>query len=343
MKFLVVGSGLAGISVTERILESGNQVKIVSKTEQESSTGIATGMYNPIVFRRISKSWMIDDLLPTMHDFFSILEEKLSVKLDQKIIFFKKVPNEDYEKWWNEKLDDPEFESYIGEIKDGLAPVYRAGIIDCQNLKSSYEKWLESEGLLINESFHFENLDLTDSKPIYNGESFDKLIFCDGPYAAQNPFFSWLPFNLCQGEWIIVRTEHEIETNVINAKTNVIPLGDCHYKLSSTYSWKTLDWQPSESAKIELLENFEKLYSVSYKIIEHRAALRPTVADRRPYLGAHPEHENIFIFNGLGSKGVMLAPYFSKHLIDHILFGYELMEEVNISRHIKRFQNRDLL
>lgn len=341
MKFLVVGSGLAGITATERILESGNEVKVVSKLNQPSSTGIATGMYNPIVFRRISKSWMIDDLLPVMHQFYSGISSNLNIELDRKISFFKKVPNEDYEKWWNEKLLDAEFESYIGTIENGLAPVFKAGIIDCESLKTKYESWLSNKGLLLNETFNFAQFELSENTSIYKGETFDKVIFCDGPYAAQNPFFDWLPFNLCQGEWIIIKTENEIESDVINAKTNVIPLGNCHYKLSSTYSWKTLDWNPSETAKSELIENFEKLYPVSYEIVEHIAALRPTVADRRPYLGAHPEHKQIFIFNGLGSKGVMLAPYFSKELIDHILFGKDLMDEVNISRHFKRYYNRD--
>lgn len=283
---------------------------------------------------------MIDELLPIMHDFYSSLSQKFNFNLDQKIDFFKIVPNADYELWWNEKLNDPDFKPYIGAIKDNLAPVFSAGIIDCNKLKQCFEDFLESQSLLINEIFDFERLTDSQQHLEYKNEAFDKIIFCDGPYAANNPYFKWLPFNLCQGEWIVIKTENEIENKVINAKINIIPLGNCRYKLSSTYSWKNLDWNPSESAKSELLAVFEKHYPVSFEIIDHQAALRPTVADRRPYLGSHPENRNIFIFNGLGSKGVMLAPYFSQMLADHILFGKEINAEVSISRHYKRYYNQ---
>ena len=114
-------------------------------------------------------------------------------------------------------------------------------------------------------------------------------------------------------------------------------MGENRYKLSSSYSWKTLDWQPHDEAKEELLKGFEELFDVPYTLVEHRAALRPTVSDRRPYLGRHPEYASLAIFNGLGSKGVMLAPYFSQHLASHLLDGTPLLPEVDIKRHLKRF------
>jgi len=38
------------------------------------------------------------------------------------------------------------------------------------------------------------------------------------------------------------------------------------------------------------------------------------------------------VFNGLGTKGVMLAPYFADKMTNFILKGTALPEEVNISR-----------
>lgn len=338
MKFLVIGTGLAGITIAERIRNAGFELKVVSKTNQPSSTSIATGMYNPIVFRRLNKSWMIDDLLPVMHQFYNELSETLEINLDQKICFEKKIPNEDYAGWWNNRLNNSEYTSYMAPIKYGFGPVLKAGIIDCTLLKSTYESYLEKESLLINELFDFGAFTVLENQIEYKGDVYDYAVFADGPYAAQNPFFKWLPFNLCQGEWVIIKTEKEVCNRVINNKTNVIPLGNCRYKLSSTYSWQSLDWIPREEESKALCETFETMFDVPYEIVEHRAALRPTVADRRPYLGAHPEHKNLFIFNGLGSKGVMLAPYFSEHLINHITQNTPLLEEVNIQRHLKKYR-----
>lgn len=139
---------------------------------------------------------------------------------------------------------------------------------------------------------------------------------------------------------MIIESNERLTDKVLNNKTNIFPIGENRYKLSSTYSWSTLDWDTHEEAAAELLENFKMLFpEATYEVIEQRAALRPTVADRRPYLGAHPDHPMLYIFNGLGSKGVMLAPFFSQHLYNHIFHKHALMEEVDIHRHLKRFRN----
>jgi glycine/D-amino acid oxidase-like deaminating enzyme len=42
----------------------------------------------------------------------------------------------------------------------------------------------------------------------------------------------------------------------------------------------------------------------------------------------HPQHKNLGIFNGLGSKGISLAPYWANHLVEHILEKKPLDSEV---------------
>jgi glycine/D-amino acid oxidase-like deaminating enzyme len=72
--------------------------------------------------------------------------------------------------------------------------------------------------------------------------------------------------------------------------------------------------------------------TVPYEIIKHEAGIRPTVNDRRPILGIHPEHPRLAVFNGLGTKGVMLAPYFANQLIDHLEKEQTIDPEVDLSR-----------
>lgn len=338
-RVLIIGAGLSGICLSERLLDSGVAVRILDPSELPSSTGISTGMYNPIVFRRLNKSWMIDTLLPVMHEFYHGLEEKLSVTLTRPIEFFKRIPNADYESWWNDRLHDPVFQSYMGSIESGLGPVLRAGMINCALLKSAYRAHAVEVGVMEDAAIDYANLKMHDTHVEYEGHEYDAVVFCEGAFATQNPFFNWLPFNICKGEWVIIRCEEDLGERVINNVVNIIPLGDKHYKLSSTYSWKDLDWTTTEQAKTTLLQAFEQLHDCPYEVIEQQAGLRPTVADRRPYLGSHPDRKRLFIFNGLGSKGIMLAPYFSKHLAEHMLEGKALLPEVDIARHIKRYRS----
>ncbi len=49
-------------------------------------------------------------------------------------------------------------------------------------------------------------------------------------------------------------------------------------------------------------------------------------------LGAHPENKNVVVFNGLGTKGVSLSPYFAHHLATWLEGNGDLSTEVNIYR-----------
>ncbi|HNC64044.1 MAG TPA: FAD-dependent oxidoreductase, partial [Chitinophagales bacterium] len=71
-----------------------------------------------------------------------------------------------------------------------------------------------------------------------------------------------------------------------------------------------------------------------YEVIDEKAGIRPTIKDRRPVLGAHPEHKNMYVYNGMGTKGISLAPYFSNELILHITENKEIDKEIGIQRFI---------
>jgi len=58
-KFLIVGAGLAGTSLAHELQSAGHQVTLLDKGENHA-TAIAAGMVNPMVFRRMNKSWRLD-------------------------------------------------------------------------------------------------------------------------------------------------------------------------------------------------------------------------------------------------------------------------------------------
>ena len=119
---------------------------------------------------------------------------------------------------------------------------------------------------------------------------------------------------------------------IINQGAFVIPLGGNIFRLGATYSWHELNIVPTEQGKVDLTEKYQKLMKPNMKILTHRAGVRPATKDRRPFVGMHPEFENIGIFNGLGSKGVSLAPFFAKQFVDFLVNNKELHPEININR-----------
>ena len=73
------------------------------------------------------------------------------------------------------------------------------------------------------------------------------------------------------------------------------------------------------------------------EIIGHSAGVRPCTATTRPHLGCHPENHLVLSFNGFGSKGYALSPYFAREFADWILCGKPLDQEADLSRHVRKF------
>ncbi len=76
----------------------------------------------------------------------------------------------------------------------------------------------------------------------------------------------------------------------------------------------------------------KKVLKIDFEIVNHQAGIRPTVNDRRPLMGLHPQHPTLAVFNGLGTKGVMLAPYFAYQLYSFLELNKPLDVEVDIKR-----------
>jgi len=114
----------------------------------------------------------------------------------------------------------------------------------------------------------------------------------------------------------------------------VLPLGNHYYKVGATFNWKDKTSKPSEEGKQELVEKLEKVISVPFKIVNQTAGIRPSVKDRRPMVGVHPKHKQLCVLNGLGTRGVMIAPTVAKSLFLHLEQGKELDKEIDIKRFI---------
>ena len=118
----------------------------------------------------------------------------------------------------------------------------------------------------------------------------------------------------------------------LNGGKFILPLGEDSYKIGATYAWEELNEQPTQEGFKLLQQGWDKMSSRKFESTEHQAGIRPTVKDRRPLLGTHPNHKNVHILNGLGSRGILMAPYLAKCLSDHINKNEYLHPEMDIAR-----------
>ena len=151
-----------------------------------------------------------------------------------------------------------------------------------------------------------------------------------------NPFFNDLPLDGAKGELLIIKTlELDLDV-VVNTSIFILPLGNYLYKVGATYNWTDKSNTPTPEGKQELLYKLNEILSCNFEVIKHYAGVRPTVKDRKPLIGTHPNHSALHVLNGLGTRGVMLGPTMAKVLFENIEFGKPINPEIDIKRTYKK-------
>jgi glycine oxidase len=194
--------------------------------------------------------------------------------------------------------------------------------------------WLKNTNRLRVEKVDYDSIDLSNTS--YKGTKYREIIFCEGYHGLENPWFNYLPLQATKGETLTI-TSNEITRNAsLNRKCFVLPIERNEFKVGATYSWDNPTLNLTEEAKEELITQLQQLTTGNFEVIDQEAGVRPTVLDRRPLLGRHPIHTSLIIFNGLGTKGYLMAPLLAKELVDSLFNKKELDKEIHIQRYQKR-------
>jgi len=344
MKILVVGCGVAGICLTHEFLQAGCDVQIIDNEKNVSSV-VAAGLINPLVFRRMTLSWRGSELIPFAHTKYRELEQLSKHSFFHPLVIRRLFASEQELDFWKKKQVLPEYAPFMETLTEedldfpleqntfGTARVKQASYIDTHVFMIANREYFQSKGILSNETFDHSELDT--ERAVYKGVSYDYIVFAEGKDAKYNPLFSYLPLQQTKGEVLTIQSETIHSAESLNRKCFLLPLGNQLFKVGSTYVWNTDDTIPTEEGKQTIAANLKSITSEPYTIVEHRAGVRPTVPDRRPMLGKHPEFPKMVLANGLGTKGYMLAPVLMHELVNHLLKGTEIDQE----SHIRRFEH----
>ncbi len=343
INFIIVGQGLAGSILALELLQQNKTVLVIDNAEMSHCSRVAAGIYNPIVFKRLTQSWMSDKTLPSMFDFFSATEKLLNTKLIHQTKIARVFGSEQEEILWKKKSVNELSEFMDGEIhstekeyeflnsKYGF--VNQAGFIDVPSFLEYTTNYLMQHNSYLNETFKYENVVISENEIRYKDFKCDKLIFCEGHLATQNPFFKEIKFKPAKGEVLTIYCEDLKARSIINKDFFILPLPEKHhFKIGATYNWLDFTDNTTDEAKQTLVEKINSVIPFSYKIIKQHAGVRPSTIDRRPVIGMHSLHKNIGVFNGFGTKSVMLAPYFAKHFCSFMFLNEELFLDVDVKR-----------
>lgn len=341
-----MGQGIAGSVLAITLLKANYSVLVIDEPSLSSCSRAAAGIWNPIVFKRLTKSWLADKVVPELLDFYKAASELLGAQLIHERAIIKPFTEEQEKSLWIKKAkDDHAFldrELYHGlkltekDLLAGYSRVLQAGNLDVKLFLEKTRDYLAQNGSYLAERFGYRDLQYNGQAVSYKAITAGHVIFCEGHLLRENPFFDHIPLKPAKGEVLTIRCEGLLpDRDILNKGIFIMPLGEYRYKVGATYDWEDLSDTPTEAAKQSLTGKLRAVISVPFEVTEHEAGVRPATIDRRPVVGTHAVYKHYHIFNGFGTKAVMLAPFFARQFADHLQNGKPLEPEVDPMRFVK--------
>ena len=190
-------------------------------------------------------------------------------------------------------------------------------------------EWLIHSGSYVQS--HFDEQELRAGDRIgYRDLDAGSLIYCNGLGALTGTWFNWLPLKPLKGQTLRITTP-EVMERIYSRGVFMVPFGN-EYAVGATYEHPPFELHATTAGRTVLVEKLKDLLSTTFQVVHQDWGIRPTTPDRRPIIGQHPQHKNVWFFNGLGTKGVSLAPYFARQLAERLMDDTDLHPAVNISR-----------
>lgn len=343
-RILIVGQGVAGTVLHYTLFQKNIFAEIIGTKLPGNASSAAAGIINPVTGPKYQLSWRFEELMEVFIPFYKSLEETLDKKFFHKMRMFRYLPGLEQINKWIRRWDDVSDAKYYGEFHKHMegypdfegngswAEIYNAYRVDLNLLINSYAEFLIENNLFNDQLFDFNALKFEGNYPEYKGKTYDFIIFCEGHKVNNNPYFKYLPVIPAKGEVLIIKSN--VPPDFMSKRNELITQwDDSNVWYGATLQNEFEDHLPNEALKNILIEKYVNDFNEMPKITDHLSGLRPTVKDRKPLIGRHPLHNKLAVFNGLGTKGTSLAPLMANYLVDHLIAGAEIPEEVNANRY----------
>lgn len=344
--YIIVGFGIAGISFCEH-LRRNNKSFVVFDSGKASSTLVSGGVFNPLVLKRFTKCWNADIFLDYAIPFYATLSNYLQTQIFHEIPILRILNSIEEQNNWTVASDKKSMASYMHKdtitndnlqiiAPHGYGKLLHTGKVHPEKLKQLYTRLLLDAEDLFTTSFDYKEVTESDGYIEYNNIQASHIVFAEGSMAVQNPFFPDQFLVGKKGEYLIINAPELQLKEILKGPLFVIPLGNSLYKIGATFSNDDINLDTTVSAREEILAKLEQMIQCDYTVVDHMAGVRPTSKDRRPLIGKLKSDSRMAFLNGLGTRGILMAPLLSRMLYEYLENGTGLSEEINITRFTNR-------
>jgi len=339
---LIVGYGLAGFHYS-RVLQKQDKDFVVFSDQRPGASSNAGGVFNPTILKRFTLAWNALEFFEYAQLCYLDFEKEFGTSIfDKQPIIYSFSDVVDQNNWvvaahtqgLNRFMEAEFIQTSVEGIKEnaGYAQLKNVGKVHIQKMLKVYrERVLKNQ--FYNEAFEYDKLKFMENGIEYKGIQAERIVFCEGYGLKANPWFSYLPLTGSKGEFLHIRSRELSQKRIIKGKgIFIVPMGEDVFWVGATFSRDDKSTLPTSQGKEWLMNKLNSMIHSGYEVMEHRAALRPTVQDRRPLLGRHPKKEQLYVLNGLGTRGLLMGPLLAHWLLQYIDNDLALPPSVTIDR-----------
>ncbi len=344
--YLIVGQGIAGTVLGRQLEAQQASFHIIDGTTTPSASRIAAGVWNPIAVKRFLKAWLAEETVEAAKTFFNHEEAVFGKQFFFQTELLKLMSNAEERQQMEARfeslkpfvIENNTLEPAVGvDAPNGVLHIKVAGYVEVNAYLDACAAHWQHSGNLIRTHFEHKSLQQVDGAWLWMENRYKQVVFCEGISGMDNPWMSHLPLTNTKGQVLRLKIPDLETEKILNKQLFILPQANQEFRIGSTYEWSFEDLKPTEAGRQQLLEMLDKvLPKKSYEILRQDAGGRPTTRDRRPLIGALNE-SGLYVFNGLGSRGVLLVPYLAECML-RFLKGDE--EAIPIEARLQRFKKK---
>ncbi len=340
--FLIVGQGLAGSLLAWQLMQWHCKVIIVDNG-LENASQVAAGLINPVTGMRLVKSSDVDDLLPVAKQCYAQLAGFFSQDFYIEKTMLRIFTSNKERDYGIKRLQNSVYLAYLGEMLTSVDPLktpygclvqQQTGYLLTRPLLTCLKDFFIDRACYQQQAFNVSDIQF-QPRLHWQGIFPKRIIFCEGYYACNNPYFDWLPFQAVKGEILTLNHHHNLPDTLLNYGHWLIPLNHQQIRVGATFDWRNLNNQPTEQGKNSLLNSIKTvLDNFHYELVQHHANVRPCTLDKQPFIGFHPQYPQLGVFNGFGAKGSLQIPWYAERFADTLINNAPLPMTCDIQRYV---------
>lgn len=364
---IVAGAGIAGLSAAWAAHQAGLRTAVVDPAGPAAgASGVPLALLNPAPGRRARKTWRAKECMRHTLSLLRSVEEYSGVKFlyengiarpafDRKMAegMIDSSRNPEWPEGWVEWLDEEEFSRRFPGVHcqgGGLwipvgcsvrMPLFLHHL--CRYLEELGVTFIfgrEISQVLDDAHAVAEPEDSVDSSQeagfSIRRHSAPVVIHATGEEMTRDPRWSLLPLHRIKGQSLTTRLTEELPYSCsVSGLGYLIQSENGEVMVGGTYEHHYHHMNPDRKGEEYLLRRLEKQHpGLSGKLREFSSwtGVRVSLPDKMPVIGRHSSDPALWIMGGLGSRGLILAPYLGKLLVGAITDGDKLPAEVSIER-----------